>query len=189
VTGGQVALLLLLVVVAFLVLAHNRFIRTRQHLRESWSGIDVELRRRYDLIPNLVETVKGYAAHERQVLEQVTAARAAAAANTGAHDAQIADEQRLVGALQRLLAVVEGYPELRADRQFLALQGQLAETEDRLAAIRRLHNANVREWNTLGETVPWSLVRGTVSWEPEPYFEVDDAVRRTVPPTGFPPQS
>jgi LemA protein len=185
VTGGQVLVVLVVALLAFVVIAYNRFIRTRQHLRESWSGIDVELRRRYDLIPNLVATVKGYAAHERQVLEAVTAARTAAAANSGEHGSQIADEQRLVGALQRLFAVVEGYPELRADRQFLALQEQLAETEDRLAAIRRLHNANVREWNTLGETIPWSFLRGTVSWEPEPYFEVDDAVRRTVPPATF----
>ncbi len=183
-TVPQVLAVLAVLLLLFLVLAYNRFVRTRQHLRESWSGIDVELRRRYDLIPNLVETVKGYAAHERGVLEAVTAARTTAARNDGTHAAQIADEQRLVGELQRLLAVVEGYPELRGDRAFLSLQEQLAETEDRLAAIRRLHNANVREWNTLGETIPWTLLRGTVGWAPEPYFEVEGAVRSR-PRTGW----
>jgi LemA protein len=172
-------------VLIFCALTYNRFIRARQHLRESWSGIDVELRRRYDLIPNLVETVRAYAAHERAVLESVTAARAAAVSSTGAHAEQIVDERRLVGELSRLLAVAEGYPQLKSDGSFLALQHQLAETEDRLAAIRRLHNANVRDWNTLGETIPWNLLRGTVSWASEPYFEVDGALRREAPRTGF----
>ncbi|HUH08588.1 MAG TPA: LemA family protein [Egibacteraceae bacterium] len=175
---GWVILGVAAAVMAFMVLAHNRFVRTRQHMRESWSGIDVELRRRYDLIPNLVETVKGYAAHERGLFESVAEARAAAAANTGEHAGQIRDEQRLVERLAQLLAVAEGYPQLRASEQFLALHRQLAETEDRLAAIRRLHNANVREWNTLGETVPWRLLRGTAEWVREPFFEVDEVARR-----------
>jgi LemA protein len=168
-------------VLVFIVVAYNRFIRVRIHLRESWSGIDVELHRRYDLIPNLVETVKAHAAHERGVLEAVTEARARAAANLGDHDGQIRDEQVLVGRLRELLAVAEAYPRLQADGSFRALQGQLVETEDRLAAVRRLHNANVREWNTLGELVPWSLLRGTVGWRREPFFEVDQVVRTSVP--------
>jgi LemA protein len=178
---------LTLLVVAFLVVAYNRFVRLRQHLRESWAGIDVELRRRYDLIPNLVETVRAYAAHERSVLEAVTEARARAAANTGEHAGQIRDEQALVSVLRQLFAVAEGYPQLRADGRFADLQRQLAETEDRLAAARRLHNANVREWNTLGALIPWSLVRGLAHWRSEPYFEVEQAVRRTVPPASTEP--
>jgi LemA protein len=181
VTGGQLVMVLLLGLLVFCAVTFNRFVRTRAHLRESWSGIDVELRRRYDLIPSLVETVRAYAAHERAVLEEVASARAAAAANTGAHESQIADEQRLVSQLQRLLAVLERYPQLRADERFRDLQAQLVETEDRLAAIRRLHNANVREWNTLGETVPWSLLAGVVGWEHEPPFTVDEVVRTSVP--------
>jgi LemA protein len=181
VSVGQLVVALAVGVVVFLVVAFNRFVRTRAHLRESWSGIDVELRRRYDLVPGLVETVRAYAAHERALLEEVSAARAAAAANSGAHDSQIADEQRLVERLRGLLAVVEGYPQLRADERFRDLQAQLVETEDRLAAIRRLHNANVREWNTLGETVPWSLLGSSVGWRREPYFTVDAAVRTSVP--------
>jgi LemA protein len=181
VSGLQVLVVLVVGVLVLLAVAFNRFVRTRAHLRESWSGIDVELRRRYDLVPNLVETVRAYAAHERAVLEEVTAARAAAAANTGAHVSQIADEQRLVSRLHQLLAVVERYPQLRADERFRDLQAQLVETEDRLAAIRRLHNANVREWNTLGETIPWSLLGSTVGWEREPFFTVDEVVRASVP--------
>lgn len=184
-TFGQVLLGSTVLVLAFVAVGYNRFVRTRAHLRESWAGIDVELRRRYDLVPNLVETVRAYAAHERDVLERVTAARTAAAANTGTHEGQIHDEQRLVGALRQLFAVVEGYPQLKADGRFADLQAQLVETEDRLAAIRRLHNANVRDWNTLGEVVPWNLLRSLVHWEREPYFEVEDAVRESVPRAGF----
>jgi LemA protein len=180
-TFGQVLLALTVVVFAFVAVAYNRFVRARAHMRESWAGIDVELRRRYDLVPNLVETVRAYAEHERTVLEQVTAARAAAAANTGAHDGQIRDEQQLVAALRGLFAVVEGYPQLKADARFADLQSQLVETEDRIAAIRRLHNSNVREWNTLGELFPWNLLAGLVHWRREPYFEVEDAVRESVP--------
>jgi LemA protein len=180
--GAAAAVGLALLLGAFLVVAYNRFVRVRQHVRESWAGIDVELRRRYDLIPGLVDTVRAYAAHERQTLEAVTEARARAAANSGEHAGQIRDEQALVTRLRQLLAVAEGYPQLRADERFAELQRELTETEDRLAAARRLHNANVREWNTLGELLPWSFVRGTVSWAREPYFEVDEAVRRTVPP-------
>ncbi|WP_240731836.1 LemA family protein [Egibacter rhizosphaerae] len=125
--------------------------------------------------------MKGYASHEQDVLERVVEARAVAAANDGAHEGQIRDEQRLAGELRQLLAVAESYPDLKADARFRDLQHQLAETEDRIAAIRRLHNANVRRWNTLGETVPWRFLRGLVSWEHEPYFEVEDPVRTTVP--------
>lgn len=181
---GWIVVIVAAVVLLLVAVAYNRFVRTRQLLRESWSGIDVEMRRRYDLIPNLVETVRGYARHEQEVLDRVVQARAAAAANEGDHDGQIRDEQRLVGELRQLFAVAEGYPDLKADRGFRDLQAQLAETEDRIAAIRRLHNANVRRWNTLGETVPWRLLRGLVNWEREPYFEVEDAVRATVPGFG-----
>lgn len=178
---GLVMVVALATLLLFMGLGYNRFVRVRQHLRESWSGIDVELRRRYDLVPNLVETVRGHAEHERTVLEQVTRARATAVANTGDHTGQIRDEEGLVQALRTLFAVAEGYPELRSDASFRALQEELAETENRLAAIRRLHNANVRRWNTMGQTVPWSLLGGFVNWELEPYFRVTEAVRSSRP--------
>lgn len=162
---------------AFLAMSYNRFVRARQHLRESWSGIDVELRRRYDLVPTLVATVKGHAAHEQRLLEQVLASRTRAQANRGAHDTQIRDETALAESLASLLAVAERYPELTADESFRDLQARLTETEDRLAVARRHHNANVREWQTLGESFPSKLARGLVRWRPEPYFAVPPAVR------------
>lgn len=180
-TLGHVMLVLLIALLVLIVLGYNRFVRVRQHLRESWSGIDVELRRRYDLVPNLVETVRAHAKHERTVFEEVTRARATAAANTGDHTGQIRDEEGFVQALRQLFAVAEGYPELRSDASFRALQDELADTENRLAAIRRLHNANVRRWNTMGQTIPWSLLGGFVKWELEPYFQVTEAVRSSPP--------
>src|SRR5437868_4544368 len=118
----------------------NRFVRLRQLIRESWADIDVEMKRRYELIPNLVNTVKGYAAHERDVLERVTELRNRAAASTGNAATQAADESALMTGLRQLFVVAEQYPQLKADAQFLALQKELANTEDRIAAARRFFN-------------------------------------------------
>ena len=174
---GVVLAVSLGVYAGFLWLAHNRFVRTRQHLRESWSAIDVELRRRYDLVPQLVAVVQGHGAHERRLLESVVTARATAAANHGDHADQIRDEQRLATALGDLLAVAESYPGLTADASFRDLSDQLAATENRIAAARRFHNANVREWRILGQAMPWKVARPLVRWAPEPYFTVPPAVR------------
>jgi LemA protein len=178
-------LLVVLAAVVLLALAvvvsYNRFVRQRNLVEESWRQVDVELRRRYDLIPNLVETVKAYAAHERQTLEAVVAARAAAASPTASRAAQGADETALTRSLRGLLAVAEGYPQLKADAQFLMLQSQLAETEDRIAAGRRFYNANVRAYDTRIEAFPSSLVAGTFGFRKAEYFEVEDlAVRGPV---------
>ena len=167
---------------AFLWVAHNRFVRTRQHLRESWSAIDVELRRRYDLVPQLVGVVQGHAAHEQRLLQSVVAARAKAAANDGDHAGQIRDEEQLAIALGDLFAVAERYPSLTADESFRDLADRLAATEDRIAAARRFHNANVREWRILGEAMPWKVARPLARWSPEPYFSVPPAVRNLAPP-------
>ena len=155
-------------------------IRLRNHCDESWSGIDTELKRRHDLIPNLVKTVKAYAAHERQVFEQVTAARTQAAAAHSDPAEQARDENRLVSSLGGLFAVAEGYPELKADRNFLHLQEELVNTEDRIQSARRFYNANVRDLNNRIEMFPSSLVAGMGSFRQREFFEID-SLERAVP--------
>ncbi len=175
-------LLIVLGVVAVLVVAviasYNRFARQRNLIEESWKQIDVELRRRYDLIPNLVETVKGYAAHERGALEAVVNARAKATAPSGSIAEQAADETALTASLRGLLAVAEAYPDLKADSQFAMLQSQLGETEDRIAAGRRFYNANVRGYNTRIDTFPSSIVASMWHFEKADYFEENDEAAR-----------
>ena len=172
------ALWIVLGVIAVLVIAtiasYNRFVRQRNLIEESWRQIDVELRRRYDLIPNLVETVKGYAAHERQVLQAVIEARAQATQPSASRADQARDENVLSRALGGLLAVAEAYPNLKADSQFLALQQQLTETEDRIAAGRRFYNANVRAYNTRTETFPSSIVASFGKFTKAEYFEAEE---------------
>jgi LemA protein len=163
------------------ILLFNRLVSLRQHCRESWSGIDTELKRRYDLIPNLVRTVAGYAAHERNVLRSVTEARSRAAGSSGSPESQAADENRLVHALRELFAVVEGYPELKASEHFLELQRELANTEDRIQAARRFYNGNVRDLNTRVEVFPSNLVAALFRFEPAEFFEVADFSVREPP--------
>jgi len=165
----------------WLIVNYNRFVATRQHLRESWADIDVELKRRYELIPNLVNVVKGYAAHEREVLESVIELRNRAAANQGPHGAQAADENALMLGLKRLFAVVENYPELKADQHFLALQNELANTEDRIAAARRFYNGNVREMSVLCESFPTVIIARMFGFESDEYFELSSEAERIVP--------
>ncbi len=152
---------------------YNALVRIRQQVGESWSGIDTELKRRYDLIPNLVETVKGYASHERQVLAEVTAARARAAASDGNPESQARDEKVLVASVNQLLAVAEGYPELKASDQYLKLQQQLANTEDRIQAARRFFNANVRDLNTRIEVFPSNVIASLFHFQKAEFFEVE----------------
>lgn len=159
----------------------NRFVRLRQHMRESWSDIDVELKRRYDLIPNLVRTVQGYARHEREVLERIVELRNRAAGNRGAPSSQARDESELMRGVKSLFAVAEAYPELKADGNFLALQKELALTEDRIAAARRFYNGNARTLNVLRESIPTNLIAALMSVEPATYFELDKAAERVVP--------
>ena len=156
----------------WLIGTYNGLVRLRNHCRESWSDIDTELKRRYDLIPNLVETVKGYAAHERQVLASVTEARTRAQASTGSPASQARDENVLVGSLKNLFAVAEGYPQLKASENFLQLQNELVNTEDRIQAARRFYNANVRDLNTRIEVFPSNLVAGMFGFTPWEFFEV-----------------
>lgn len=172
--GGIVALGLI-----WFIATYNVFVRLRQHVKESWSGIDTELKRRYDLIPNLVETVKGYAAHEKQTLESVIQARSTAAASHGSPNQQANDENMLVDALKRLFALAEGYPDLKASENFLELQRELANTEDRIQAARRFYNANVRDLNTRCGVFPSNLVAKLFGIPKAEFFEIDTASART----------
>ncbi len=176
---------LFLLALAWVIVNYNRMARLRQHIAESWSDIDVELKRRYELIPNLVETVKGYAKHEKQVLEEVTALRNKAVASTGRAASQAVDESALLIAMGKLFAVIENYPQLKADTSFLALQKELANTEDRVAASRRFFNGNVREMNQLTQTFPTNLLASTFGFQSGDYFELDNAAERVVPHVGM----
>src|SRR3954452_2495139 len=179
--------LLIIVVLAVLVLIalplawFNKLVRLRQLIRESWGNVDVQLKRRYDLIPNLVNVVKGYATHEQQTLEMVIEARNRAQANSGNVGAQADDEKKLVEATRQLFAVAESYPQLKASQNFVALQQELINTEDRIAAARRFYNANVRDYNVSRTTFPVMLVAGFGDFPPQDYFEVEDHTVRAAP--------
>ena len=168
----------ILLVGSLLIYAYNLLVRLRQNVHEAWSAIDTELQRRHDLIPALVESVKGYAAHERGTLEAVIAARNAAAADKGPVESQARHQAELVESLRRLMALVEAYPELKASERFLDLQKQLVETENRLSKSRRFYNANVREINTAVQAFPLSMVSRRFGFEAQPYFEVEETVRQ-----------
>lgn len=176
VIGGVV-----LVLLTWVIGTYNGLVKLRNHCRESWSGIETELKRRYDLIPNLVETVKGYARHESGLLESVTEARSRAVASTGSPASQAVDENALVATMRQLFAVVERYPDLKANRNFLELQNELANTEDRIQAARRFYNANVRDFNTRTEVFPSNLLAGMFGFQRAEFFEIDDLRQREVP--------
>jgi LemA protein len=176
-TALWVILGIIVLVLLWGVVAYNRFVSQRQGIRDAYANIDTELRRRYDLIPNLVETVRGYASHEREVLENVTRARSAATAATGSPAEQAAAEGPLVAALRQLFAVVENYPDLKANQNFLALQAELTNTEDRLQTARRFYNANVRDYNQRVQAFPSNVVANMFRFEEEQFFEVDEALR------------
>lgn len=166
-----VIVVIVLALVLWAVAAYNGLIKLRNLVQEAWRQIDVELTRRHDLIGNLVETVKGYAAHERGTLEDVMSARAQAM-SPGQSPAQQAESEDLLGrALGRLIAVAEAYPDLKANQNFLALQAELSSTEDRIASARRYYNATVRDLNTKVETVPTNIVANLFHIERAEYFE------------------
>ena len=170
------------VLVLWFALSFNRFISQRQLIRNSWSNVETELRRRYDLIPGLVETVRGYTAHESATLKEVIDARQGAADTHGDAATQTGVENVLVTGLNHLFAVTEAYPDLRASPAFLDLQRQLVRTEDRIQAARRLFNGNVRDYNRRVESVPSRVVAAIFGYEREAYFEVEPAVSLSGPP-------
>ncbi len=171
-----------IVVIALAVIAsYNRFVSQSQYIENSWSNVDTELRRRYDLIPNLVETVKGYASHEKSTFESVAAARANAVGDEGTPEHQARTENQLVGSLRELLAVSEAYPTLEADTSFMDLARQLTATEDRIQAARRFYNNNVRVYNERVQAVPSNLIASAFGFEVREYFNIDPVT--TQPPS------
>ena len=172
-----IVLVVLLVLVALaVVVVYNRLVRLRNRTENSWAQIDVQLRRRHDLIPNLVEAVKGYAAHERGTFDEVTRARTAAQQAQGVEE-QASAENVLTAALGRLFAVAEAYPQLRATENFQQLQGQLAEVEQNIVVSRQVYNDAVLTYDNALETVPTNIVAGLFNFSPRDYFETEDATR------------
>jgi LemA protein len=169
----------------WLIINYNRMARLRQHIKESWSDIDVEMKRRYELIPNLVETVKGYAKHERETLAKVIELRNKAMDNHGSAASQAVDESALMIGVKRLFALAEAYPDLKANTSFLALQAELANTEDRIAAARRYFNVNVREMNQLCQTFPTNHIASMFGFHSGDFFQLDSAAERVVPRSEF----
>src|SRR3954447_24873665 len=174
----------IIVLALILVGIYNGMVRARNRVDEAWSGIDVQLKRRHDLIPNLVETVKGYAAHEAGVFEAVTQARANAMSAQGPAQAAQA-EGALSSALGRLFAVAEAYPQLRASENFQQLQGELTNTEDQIAGARRIYNGNVQDFNTKIQVFPNSIIAGIGGFTKRDFFEIEDAGDRDVPSVSF----
>lgn len=186
-----IILLVIVVVIALIFMgSYNGFVKSRNLIQESWRQIDVELNRRYELIPNLVETVRAFAGHERNTLEDVTRLRSQAK-DIANHEGALPSQQRadveeqLSGAVRNLMVSVEAYPDLKSNQNFLELQKQLAETEDRIAAGRRFYNANVRVYNTKVESVPSNLVANMFKFEKATYFEVNDPSVRQAPGVNF----
>jgi LemA protein len=180
-----VAAILLLLPAIFVIAQFNSLVNLRNSIRDAWANVDTELKRRYDLIPNLVATVKGYATHEREVLERVVELRNRCAAHLSAGAVNQPEEQQLVDSLKRLFAVVENYPQLKADQHFLKLQEELVNTEDRIQAARRFYNGNVRDYRNKCEQFPSSIVASLFNFKPADYFDVESAVRQTVPEARF----
>jgi LemA protein len=179
-----VILVLIAIAVIYVIATFNGLIRLRNRAEEGFSDIDVQLKRRHDLIPNLVETVKGYASHERQVLENVTAARSTAVAASGPEQRAQA-ENALTGALRQLFAVAENYPDLKASRNFLELQNELTDTEDKIQAARRFYNMTVRDLNIKIQSFPSSVIANMRGIQKREFFELDEPADRAVPAVSF----
>ena len=178
-----VLLILVVLIVAFIGM-YNGLVKLRVRVDNSWADIDVQLKRRYDLIPNLVETVKGYASHEKDTLEAVVEARNRAMAVQGPEEKAQA-ENVLTGALRQLFALAEAYPQLRAVESFNELQGSLNEIEDAVQSARRYYNAVVRDYNTKIQTVPSNLVAGMFGFQPRQFFGLEDEREREAPKVDF----
>jgi LemA protein len=182
--SGWIITAVVVAIALYAIFVFNRLVRLRNLAREGWSGIDVQLKRRSDLVPNLVATVKAYAAHERTVLEEVTASRQSSiAADDVARRASA--ENALGGALGRLFAVAEAYPQLKADQNFLALQQQLAEIEDQLQMARRYYNGTVRNLNISIQSFPDNLLAGVLGFREQSFFELEDRAQAATPAVAF----
>jgi LemA protein len=183
---GWIILGIVVVVVGYGIMAYNNLVRQRQLTQEGWSGIDVQLKRRTDLIPNLMEAVKGYMSHERETLEAVTAARTAAqAAQNGTPEQRAQAEGILSGALGRLFAVAEAYPDLKASQNFMQFQGELSNTENEIQMSRRYYNGTARDLNTAVESFPSNVIANFFKFEKVQYFEMENPADRAVPQVKF----
>jgi LemA protein len=180
---STIVIVVLVVIAGYFVLVYNRMVALRQTRNNAFSDIDVQLKQRYSLIPNLVETVKGYASHERELLENVTSARAQVGQSEGAGTERMAAEAMLGGALGRLLAVAENYPQLKADANFRQLMSELSDIENKIAAARRFFNSATNEFNTAVQQFPANLVAGTFGFKTEPFFEIDETEKAMVEKT------
>lgn len=160
--------------IIWIVGAYNRFITFKNRTDEAWADIEVQLKRRYDLIPNLVNTVKGYATHESTAFEKVTQARAQAMQSGGANPAHAQAENMLSGALKSLFAIAEAYPDLKANTNFLELQRELSDTENKIQSARRFYNGNVRDFNTMLEVFPSNILAGVFSFTKKEFFDIPD---------------
>jgi LemA protein len=176
---GWIVVGIAVLIVLFVIVTYNRLVRLRNRVEAAWSQIDVQLRRRHDLIPNLVETVKGYAAHERETLEAVTKARQQAVAAQGVEE-QAQAENFLTQTLRQLFAVSEAYPDLKANENFRALQEELTGTESRIAFSRQFYNEQVLAYDNALETFPSNVIAGAFSFEAKVYFEAEEASREPV---------
>jgi LemA protein len=181
---GWIVLGVVVLVILYLVAIYNRLVRLRALVKEGFSGITVQLRRRADLIPNLVETVQGYATHEREVFEQVTKARAATV-NAGGVEATAQADAQMTGLLGRLFAVAEAYPELKANTNFLQLQDQLASIEGELQGARRYYNATVRDLNSTIQSFPPVLIARPLGFTEEPFYQDEDPAIQSAPKVSF----
>jgi LemA protein len=183
--GWWIVIAIAAAVVIYLIVVFNRLVRQRNVVREGWSGIDVQLKRRTDLVPNLVETVKAYASHERSLFEEITARRAAsvAASDVGG---QANAERALSGSLGKLMAVAEAYPDLKANQNFLELQKELAEIEDHIQMARRYYNGAVRNLNISIQSFPDVIVARSLGFREEPFFELESRAEAAAPQIGFP---
>lgn len=179
-----IIVLVIIFLVGYLLLGYNGLIRKRNQVKEAWSDIDVQLKRRYELIPNLVATVKGYAAHERSTLDSVTSARAQAiSAKTPTEQASA--ESQLTSTLKSLFAVAESYPDLKANTNFLELQRELSDTENKIQAARRFYNTTVLEYNTALETIPTAFFGNMLGFKKSDFFQLEDEQARSVPKVSF----
>jgi LemA protein len=179
-----IIIIVVVLLILFFVFQYNGLVRLRNRIENAWSQIDVQLKRRHDLIPNLIETVKGYAAHEQGTFEKVVAARNAAVSAQGPEEAAAA-ENILTGALRQVFALAEAYPDLKANQNFLALQEELTATEDRISYSRQFYNDSVNKYDNKLETFPSNLVAGMFSFKPREYFKTDDPAERDVPKVQF----
>lgn len=172
---------IIILVALWFVVMYNKFIRLKQRMNEAWADIDVQLKRRYDLIPNLMSTVKGYMEHERETFESITDARAKAMSADGIKEQEQA-ENMLSSTLRSLFAVAENYPDLKANANFLELQRELSDTENKIQAARRFFNSNVRNYNTLQESFPSNIIAGAFNFDHREYFELegDSAARENI---------